>query len=52
VRYLKNEQLLGSLKAMINSENNGLSAPFTLLFKYKGSANTQQFVGHVLRINE
>jgi len=46
------EQLLASLNTMIKNEDNGLSAPSKLFFKYKDSANTQRFVDHVLAVNE
>jgi CDP-ribitol ribitolphosphotransferase len=46
------EQLLASLNTMIRNEDNSLSAPSKLFFKYKDSANTQRFVEHMLATNE
>jgi len=46
------EQLLTSLNTMIKSDNNSLSEPSKLFFKYKDTSNTQRFVAHMLATNE
>jgi CDP-glycerol glycerophosphotransferase (TagB/SpsB family) len=46
------EQLLISLNAMINRDENTVFEPSKLFFKYRDSANTKRFIEHVMDDNE